>query len=104
MENKLRKFAEKIYHIVENADAYFDAVEDLEDALKLMPVNIKEGITDTRVSITDEGIVVEPNIESPEFDESHALDLVMNAMVEDLMEEEGVETTDDLIKKLNKTA
>jgi hypothetical protein len=27
-----------------------------------MPVNIKEGITNTKVDITKEGIVIEPNV------------------------------------------
>jgi hypothetical protein len=36
-----------------------------------------------------------------EFDEDHALDMVMNDIVEDLMEEEGHETVGDLIESLN---
>ena len=61
MENKLRKFAERIYNISENSDSYLDAIEQLEDVLKLIPINIKEGITNTKVYITKEGVVIEPN-------------------------------------------
>ena len=32
-----------------------------------------------------------------EFDESHALDLVMNQMVDDLLEDESVETIEELM-------
>ena len=62
MENKLRSFAERIYNVSENADSYLDAIEELEEVLRLMPVNIKEGITNTKVDITKEGIVIEPNV------------------------------------------
>ena len=62
MENKLRSFAERIYKIVEECEDYYEGVEELEEVLRLMPVNIKEGITNTKVEITKEGIVVEPNV------------------------------------------
>ena len=62
MENKLRSFAERIYNVSENADSYLDAIEELEEVLKLFPINIKEGITNTKVDITKEGIVIEPNV------------------------------------------
>lgn len=61
MENRLRNFAEKVYQISENADSYLDAIEGLEEVLKLMPINIKGDVTNTKVSITNEGVVVEPN-------------------------------------------
>jgi hypothetical protein len=35
-----------------------------------------------------------------EFDEAHALDMVLNDMVDDLMEDEGVETVEELIEVL----
>ena len=33
----------------------------IEATLKLIPINIKEGITNTKVDITKEGVVIEPN-------------------------------------------
>ena len=39
-------------------------------------------------------------MDEEEWDEDHALDLVMNQMVDELMEEEGLETTDQLIELL----
>jgi hypothetical protein len=39
--------------------------------------------------------------EEGEFDEDHAMDMVMNNIVEDLMEEEGHETVGDLLDSLN---
>ena len=62
MENKLRSFAERIYKIVEECEDYYEGVEELEEVLRLMPVNIKEGITNIKVEITKEGIVIEPNV------------------------------------------
>lgn len=62
MENKLRSFAEKIYNIVEECEDYYEGVEALEEVLRMMPVNIKEGITNIKVEITKEGIVIEPNV------------------------------------------
>ena len=61
MENKLRKFAERIYSVVDESDDFYTAVESIEDVLKLIPINIKEGITNTKVDITKEGVVIEPN-------------------------------------------
>ena len=62
MENNLRSFAEKIYKIVDECEDYYEGIEELEEVLRLMPVNIKEGITNTKVDITKEGIVIEPNV------------------------------------------
>ena len=62
MENKLRSFAERIYKVVDETDDFYSGVEGIEDILKLMPVNIKEGVTNTKVDITKEGIVIEPNV------------------------------------------
>tara|TARA_Y100000389_G_scaffold138948_1_gene136695 strand:- start:3610 stop:3825 length:216 start_codon:yes stop_codon:yes gene_type:complete len=61
MENKLRNFAEKIYQVSENADTYLDAIEELEEVLKLIPINIKEGVSNIKVDIRKEGLVIEPN-------------------------------------------
>jgi len=36
-----------------------------------------------------------------QFDEDHAMDMVMNNMVEEIMEEEGHETIDELLESLN---
>ena len=62
MENKLRSFAERIYKVVDETDDFYSGVEGIEDILKLMPVNIKEGVINTKVDITKEGIVIEPNV------------------------------------------
>lgn len=61
MENKLRNFAEKVYQVSENADTHLDAIEELEEVLKLIPINIKESVTNIKVNITKEGVVIEPN-------------------------------------------
>jgi len=61
MENKLRNFAEKVYQVSENAATHLDAIEELEEVLKLIPINIKESVTNIKVNITKEGVVIEPN-------------------------------------------
>ena len=61
MENNLRNFAEKVYQVSENADTHLDAIEELEEVLRLIPIIIKEGVTNTKVNITKEGVVIEPN-------------------------------------------
>ena len=61
MENKLRNFAEKVYQVSENADTHLDAIEELEEVLKLIPINIKEGVSNIKVDIRKEGVVIEPN-------------------------------------------
>jgi len=61
MENKLRSFAERIYKVVDETDDFYSGVEGIEDILKLIPIKIKEGITNTKVDITKEGVVIEPN-------------------------------------------
>lgn len=44
MDNKLRKLAENIYRIVEEADTYLDAVEELEEFLNDTRINITEDV------------------------------------------------------------
>ena len=62
---KLRLFAERLYSIVDESDDFYSAVEGIEDALKkLMPINIKKGITNTAVEVTNEGVVVKPNTDT----------------------------------------
>ena len=61
MENKLRSFAERIYKVVDETDDFYSGVEGIEGILRLIPINIKEGITNTKVDITKEGVVIEPN-------------------------------------------
>lgn len=61
MENKLRSFAERIYKVVDETDDFYSGVEGIEGILRLIPINIKEGITNTKVDITKEGLVIEPN-------------------------------------------
>ena len=62
MENKLRSFAERMYKVVDECEDYYEGIEELEEVLKLFPINIKEGVTNTKVDITKEGIVIEPNV------------------------------------------
>lgn len=47
-----------------------------------------------------EGVDSSQLIEEDDWDEDHALDMVMNEMVEDLMEEEGVDTIEELVDLL----
>ena len=47
-----------------------------------------------------EGVDSSQLIEEGDWDEDHALDMVMNEMVEDLMEEEGVDTIEELVDLL----
>ena len=47
-----------------------------------------------------EGVDTSQLIEEDDWDEDHALDMVMNDMVEDLMEEEGVDTIEELVDLL----
>lgn len=61
MENKLRSFAERIYKVVDETDDFYSGVEGIEGILRLIPINIKEGIINTKVDITKEGVVIEPN-------------------------------------------
>lgn len=61
MENKLRSFAERIYKVVDETDDFYSGVEGIEGILRLIPINIKEGITNTKVDITKEGVVIGPN-------------------------------------------
>jgi hypothetical protein len=54
-------------------------------------------------SMDDEDALMDEQVESTdeeEWDEDHALDMVMNEMVEDLMEEENVDTIEELIEVL----
>ena len=64
MENKLRLFAERLYSIVDETDDFYSAVEGIENTLKLIPINIKKGITNTAVDITKEGVVIKPTAKS----------------------------------------
>ena len=61
MENKLRSFAERIYKVVDETDDFYSGVEVIEGILRLIQINIKEGIINTKVDITKEGVVIEPN-------------------------------------------
>jgi len=65
---------------------------------------VDEDFLETLESDSYEEIKIEEMKETPieieteeEFDESHALDLVMNQMVEDLLEDESVETIEELM-------
>ncbi len=61
MGNKLRSFAERIYKVVDETDDFYSGVEGIEGILRLIPINIKEGITNTKVDITKEGVVIGSN-------------------------------------------
>jgi len=52
------------------------------------------------MDIEDEPQEKEDDTDEEEWDEDHALDMVMNDMVEDLMEEENVDTIEELIEVL----
>jgi len=65
---------------------------------------VEEDFLETLESDSYEEIKIEEVKEDPieieteeEFDESHALDLVMNQMVDDLLEDESVETVEELM-------
>ena len=47
--------------MVDETDDFYTAVDGIENILKLIPINIKEGITNTKVGVTKEGVVIEPN-------------------------------------------
>ena len=69
MSSKLRNFAEHLYKIVDECDDRYSAVEGVEDYLKQIPITIKEGIANTQVEVTKEGIVVEPRYQVVEENE-----------------------------------
>tara|TARA_R110001599_G_scaffold80026_3_gene216502 strand:+ start:4707 stop:5726 length:1020 start_codon:yes stop_codon:yes gene_type:complete len=71
-----------------------DEVEELveEDFLEALESDSYEQIKTEEMK--ENKIEIEPE---EEFDESHALDLVMNQMVDDLLEDESVETIEELM-------
>jgi len=78
-----------------------EEVEELvdEDFLESLEAESYEDIVNEKKEEEKKEEPVEIQKEE-EFDESHALDMVLNDMVDDLMEEEGVETVEELIEVL----
>jgi|TARA_R110000751_G_scaffold204268_2_gene308736 hypothetical protein len=76
--------------------------------------NVDDEVDDEPFELVDYSHLEKPTSDTPkfvdldplikqeeEFDEEHALDMVMNDMVEEIMEEEGHETVGELIESLN---
>jgi hypothetical protein len=61
MTSFMRNYLDKIVKTVENSDSYLDAIEELEEIITEMPIQIKKGIKNTKVTVTSNGVVVEPN-------------------------------------------
>ena len=57
----MRNYLDKIVKTVENSDSYLDAIEELEVIITEMPIQIKKGIKNTKVTVTSNGVIVEPN-------------------------------------------
>ena len=103
-EEVKKKVFEKIKKLRKEDKLYTPTKEDLENeptALAFTPTEeFLEGVDSMD---EEEGDIVEEvydDGDEEEWDEDHALDLVMNQMVDELMEEEGLETTDQLIELL----
>jgi len=61
MTSFMRNYLDKIVKTVENSDSYLDAIEELEEIITEMPIQIKKGIKNTKVTVTSNGVIVEPN-------------------------------------------
>jgi len=61
MTSFMRNYLDKIVKTVENSDSYLDAIEELEVIITEMPIQIKKGIQNTKVTVTSNGVIVEPN-------------------------------------------
>lgn len=61
MTSFMRNYLDKIVKTVENSDSYLDAIEELEVIITEMPIQVKEGIKNTKVTVTSDGVIVEPN-------------------------------------------
>ena len=61
MASFMRNYLDKIVKTVENSDSYLDAIEELEVIITEMPIQIKKGIKNTKVTVTNNGVIVEPN-------------------------------------------
>jgi len=57
----MRNYLDKIVKTVEMSDSYLDAIEELEVIITEMPIQIKKGIKNTKVTVTSNGVIVEPN-------------------------------------------
>lgn len=61
MTSFMRNYLDKIVKTVEMSDSYLDAIEELEEIITEMPIQIKKGIKNTKVTVTSNGVIVEPN-------------------------------------------
>lgn len=61
MTSFMRNYLDKIVKTVENSDSYLDAIEELEVIITEIPIQIKKGIKNTKVTVTSNGVIVEPN-------------------------------------------
>ena len=61
MTSFMRNYLDKIVKTVEMSDSYLDAIEELEVIITEMPIQIKKGIKNTKVTVTSNGVIVEPN-------------------------------------------
>ena len=62
MKNNLRTVAEKIVDAVNGESSDLDGIESVEEILKgELPIQIHEGIENTHVEVTSDGVIVKPN-------------------------------------------
>lgn len=60
--NNLRTIAEKIVEAVNNESSDLDGIEAVEVILKGdLPIQIHEGIENTHVEVTSDGVIIKPN-------------------------------------------
>lgn len=105
-EEVKKKVFEKIDELRKEGKLYTPTEEDLENEPTALAFTPHEEFLEGVDSMDDEDVLIEEQVESTdeeEWDEDHALDMVLNQMVEDLMEEEGVDSIDELNEKLDET-
>ena len=82
---------------------YEEKEDDTDEVLDIEHNSLTEHSDDYEENESEEhleGVDTSQLIEEDDWDEDHALDMVMNDMVEDLMEEEGVDTIEELVDLL----
>ena len=91
------KTVEEVVQIEEVSEVVEELVD--EDFLESIEAESYEDIVNEKIEegMKEESVEIQKD---EEFDESHALDMVLNDMVDDLMEDEGVETVEELIEVL----
>ena len=97
-------------HFFVNYEKEKEVVTSVPDGMEFnkpypIPNVVDEVVEDTKIPNNGDSQLpnVDDEVVEEEFDEDHALDMVMNNMVEELMEEEGHETVGDLIESLDHT-